>query len=65
MVNFDLKYDFIFYLENIEEIEEFNWKILEKIYIMIMNLFILMFVWYMVYVLILDKVVYEIRICLK
>lgn len=44
MVNFDLKYDFIFYLENIEEIEEFNWKILEKIYIMIMNLFVLMFV---------------------
>lgn len=30
MVNFDLKYDFIFYLENIEEIEEFNWYILEK-----------------------------------
>lgn len=42
MANFDLKYDFTPHLENTEETEESNWKTLEKIYIMTMNLLILM-----------------------
>lgn len=65
MANFDLKYDFTPHLENTEETEEFNWKTLEKIYIMTMNLLILMSVWHMVHVSTSDKAAHGIRIRLK
>lgn len=61
MVNFNLKYVFIFYLENFEELEKIYWNILEEIFIDD-NEFDCFDVCYVIYDLILlDEVVYEFK----
>lgn len=61
MVNFNLKYDFIFYLENFEELEKIYWNILEEIFIDD-NEFDCFDVCYVIYDLILlEEVIYEFK----
>lgn len=61
MVNYNLKYVFIFYLENFEELEKIFWNILEEIFIDD-NEFDCFDVCYVIYDLILlDEVVYEFK----
>lgn len=61
MVNFNLKYVFIFYLENFEELEKIYWNILEEIFIDD-NEFDCFDVCYVIYDLILlEEVIYEFK----